>query len=132
MNGEPHRAPGSRSEDGQGTRMLPDLTPLLGLRRHVRVAHHIPGRIRLKLDGLSLVDLAGFDAKPFAGFLSGIEAVTSVRVNQAALSAVVEYDPDHMNVEDWIRLLQGSTEEVEALLTRIGPAQPSSGRIVIE
>ena len=99
--------------------MPPDLTPFLGLRRHVRIAHHVPGRIRLKLQGLSLTDLARFDARPFAGFLDGIDAVRSVRVNRAALSAVVEYDPVRMAEGDWSLLLDGAPEEVATILARV-------------
>lgn len=103
--------------------MRPDVTPFLGLRRHVRVAHQVPGRIRLKLSGLSLSDLRRFDPTPFAGFLDGIEAVTSVRVNRAALSAVVEYDPAQMTEADWTRLLEGAPQEVADVLARIGAGE---------
>lgn len=112
--------------------MLPDLTPFLGLRRHVRVAHHVPGRIRLKLSGLSFGELRGLDPRPFAGFLDGIEAVTSVRVNRAALSAVVEYDPARMSAADWSGLLEGSPQDVAAVLARIGAGGTDKDRKGIE
>lgn len=108
--------------------MPPDLTPFLGLRRHVRVAHHTPGRIRLKLSGLSLSELRSFDPRPFAGFLDGIEAVRSVRVNRAALSAVVEYDAAQMTEADWSRLLEGSPQDVAAVLAKIGAGDTGKNR----
>lgn len=102
--------------------MAPDLGPFLALRRHLRVAHHVPGRIRLKLAGLALADLPKVDPAPLAAAFERIAGVGPVRVNRMALSAVVEYDPARIAMADWTGLLEGSAEEVAAILDRLSAA----------
>lgn len=55
-----------------------------------RIVHHVPGRLRLRFDGIA--DSEFFDA--LHELLSALPGVTSVRVNAAACSAVVHYDPE--------------------------------------
>jgi hypothetical protein len=38
-----------------------DLRPFLALRRHVAIAHHIPGRIRLRLEGGAFLQTGSID-----------------------------------------------------------------------
>lgn len=97
--------------------MLPDLGPFLGLRRHVGIAHHVPGRIRMKLSGLALADLVRLDIRPFTGLLDRICGITALRVNPAALSVVIEYDVRVIAMSDWGRLLTGERAEVEEILS---------------
>lgn len=98
--------------------MLPDLEPFLELRRYIVVAHHVPGRIRLKLRPVVLPMLPKVDASPYAELLGRLSGVKAMRVNRAALSAIVEYDTSVISMSDWNRLLAGDQDEVEHLLTR--------------
>lgn len=102
-----------RSED----RGLPDPAPFLGLRRHIDIAHHVPGRIRLKLAPAALADLPGVAPEPFLDLLHRLP-VRIGRVNVAALSVVVEYDPAIVAPADWTTLLRGSVDEALAILNR--------------
>ncbi len=70
---------------------------LLALRQHLRLAHHIPGRLRVKLDPGFFADPAAADlARSLQGLAmprpSQLRGVVSCRVNWKSLSAVVEYD----------------------------------------
>ncbi len=96
--------------------MIPDLGPFLHLRRYVSIAHHVPGRIRLKLDFAALAQLPKADPKPFVELVGRIRGVTTTRVNAAALSVVVEYDPHLIPAPLWPRLLVADAEEVAQVL----------------
>ena len=96
--------------------MLPDLTPFMRLRRYVAIAHHVPGRIRLKLDLRALAELPTVDPAPFAALLDRMQGVNSIRVNAAALSVVVDYDPAVVRAQDWERLLSEPPADAERIL----------------
>lgn len=96
---------------------LPDLEPFLALRRFVSIAHHVPGRIRLKLDMAALAQLPKRDPRPFMELFKRIDGVTLTRINGAALSVVVEYDPCKIAVPVWSRLLTAEKAEIEEILT---------------
>ncbi|WP_395665091.1 hypothetical protein [Methylocella sp.] len=96
--------------------MRPDLSPFMRLRRHVAIAHHVPGRIRLKLALGALAELPAVDPAPFVGLIDRLRGVNAVRVNAAALSVVVEYDPAVVDMADWPRLLSGAPEDAERIL----------------
>ncbi|MTI13703.1 heavy metal translocating P-type ATPase [Sansalvadorimonas verongulae] len=81
----------------------------------VAIRHHIPGRVRFRLSGISL---DGFSEWIHAGLL-GIQGVKSVRVNEAANSIAVEYDQTLLSKEqleerlhqlDWSQATESETE----------------------
>lgn len=96
--------------------MLPDLSPFFGLRRFVSIAHHVPGRIRLKLDMRALAHLPQVDPAPFVDLVGRVQGVTATRVNAAALSVVVEYDPALIAPPVWAELLAAEPEAAARLL----------------
>lgn len=96
--------------------MLPDLSPFLGLRRFVSIAHHVPGRIRLKLDMTALAHLPKVDPTPFVALVDRIKGVKATRVNKAALSVVVDYDPALIAPPIWPQLLSAEPEAVARIL----------------
>ena len=93
--------------------------PLLRFARALVIAHHIPGRIRLKLDagaGADLMAVAG-DAKKFANTLTNMAGIRSIGLNPLAKSCTVEYDPKVIPPMAWNGLLSGqSTPGSEILL----------------
>ncbi|MFT3688656.1 hypothetical protein [Paenirhodobacter sp.] len=98
-------------------RGIPDLAPFLHLRRHIGVAHHVPGRIRLKLAPAALAEVQGVAVGPFLDLLKHLP-VHVARVNAAALSVVVEYDPRVVPASDWTTLLRGDAAQALAVLDR--------------
>ncbi len=100
--------------------MSSDLSRYLALRHHLRVVHHVPGRIRLRLTGGIA---AGSSPQPalsaFLDRLKAAAAIRSVRVSAPTLSAVVEYDTDLMPPASWPALLSGPDEAALALLEEL-------------
>lgn len=95
---------------------LPDLSPFYGLRRFLSIAHHVPGRIRVKLSPMALAHLPDVDPAPFVNLAKRIRGVGMTRVNVPALSVVIEYDPVVIPAPLWERLLSGNPVEVERII----------------
>lgn len=104
----------------------------------LRVAHHIPGRLRVKLaegglpEGFRLSDLAAaFDKTgAWASALraaSDHPAIRSVKLNALARSCTIQYDPAAVAPAAWEDLLAGRrTPACEDLLRKLLPATLSS------
>ena len=70
---------------------------MMKLRGYLKIAHHIPGRIRLKIKPGLLADpealkLAG--SVKFDRFGAGAKAIINTRFNGGAGSLVIDYDPE--------------------------------------
>ncbi len=65
------------------------LSELMKLRHLARIAHHLPGRLRLKFSASALSEL---DVTASKQWLDNFPGITSYRLNPAALSLLIEYD----------------------------------------
>jgi len=77
--------------------------------RHLRIAHHIPGRIRLKLEADlddKQLDAIG-DARRFGKVLEDVPGIRSVKVNLLARSCTLEYDAKVIPSAAWSDFLEG-------------------------
>jgi hypothetical protein len=103
---------------------LDEMHPLLRFATLLRIAHHIPGRVRLKLaveNGSGLIDAA--EAKRFIRSVTGVPGIRAVSLNPLALSCVVEYDPALISPSVWNDLVAGTrSAAAEALLQAIAAA----------
>lgn len=101
--------------------------PLLRFARALVIAHHIPGRIRLKLDGPLGGELKTMadEAKRFSTALSTMAGIRSLSFNPLAKSCTIEYDPTIIPPPAWGGLLSGTPAAgVEILLqTLVGAAK---------
>jgi len=100
---------------------MPPSPTLLRLTALLRIAHHIPGRVRLKLDaaaGSALAAAAG-DIAALNRALSASPAIRSVSVNHLALSCTIEYDPAVIPPSAWSDLLAGKTSPGADALIRL-------------
>lgn len=79
------------------------LTPCL------RIAHHIPGRIRLRLDlaAFAACRLPGATADRLESVLTRVRGIRRVQLNAVARSCVVDYDIDVIAAAAWPDLLGG-------------------------
>jgi hypothetical protein len=79
-------------ERSESVRSLLELIP------HLEVAHHIKGRIRLRLlpSGFKLAKNSNI-----GDFVNSIPGVLAVRVNTVAKSVVLEYDPEVLTSSVW-------------------------------
>lgn len=76
----------------------------------LKIAHHIPGRIRLKLESLpsgSVLALPAL-AERFKDALASHPAIRGVAVNPLARSCVVEYNPALLPGSVWSDLTAGT------------------------
>ncbi len=96
-----------------------DLTPFLNLRRHLKIAHHIPGRIRLRVGASVFKDLGKVDTQIFDRILGAIDGIRDVRVNAAAGSVVIAYTPTVIQSSWWETLLKADDCKATALLQRL-------------
>ncbi len=79
-------------ESGEIVRELMRLTP------HLEIAHHVPGRIRLRIlqSGLQIIQEVDFET-----VVCGIPGVLDIRVNPLARSVVVQYDRERLPSDFW-------------------------------
>ncbi|MGQ9368064.1 cation transporter [Azospirillum sp. ST 5-10] len=104
------------------------MTPIDLLERlsaSVRIVHHIPGRVRLKLTAAPGPELAAAaDAvKEFHRALAGCRGIRSVHLNPLAVSCTIEYDPALIPPTAWPDLLKGERSPgAEALLRVVATA----------
>jgi predicted ABC-class ATPase len=96
-----------------------DLAPFLDLRRHLRIAHHIPGRIRLRIGASVFKELGGVDRSLFDRILGAIDGITDVRVNAAAGSVVIAYAPGKIQSQWWDTLLNAEDGQAIGLLHQL-------------
>lgn len=94
---------------------LPDLTELLELRAGLGIIHHIPGRIRLRLGPKVLALGARADTAAALDWLDTLPGITGVRLNAAAASLVIVYDPARLDPQWWETLILGEDDEALAL-----------------
>lgn len=98
---------------------MTDPHPLLRFVSLLSIAHHIPGRIRLKLAARD-ADLSDAiaQAKRFGRFITEAPGIRSVNVNLMARSCVVEYDADRIPPAAWGDLLAGTPSDAADRLVR--------------
>lgn len=102
------------------------LDALLGLREHVSIAHHVRGRIRLRVAATALRDAAPLNRKQLEQALQAIDGIDAVRVNLIAGSVVVEYAPHRITPDTWVLLLKGDRTEARIRLrSLLGPGLES-------
>ncbi|MFT3717438.1 heavy-metal-associated domain-containing protein [Pseudorhodoferax sp.] len=99
---------------------MPEFEELRVFLRDLHIAHHIRGRIRLKLDTRPVsMDVPRAQARGFQAVLDHIPGVASVQVNLLARSCTVHYDPKVIPERAWGDLLDGVDSDAAAILERI-------------
>ncbi|MGY3856885.1 hypothetical protein [Aeromonas intestinalis] len=99
------------------------LEQLRALTRHLTIAHHIPGRVRfkLKLGALGSAEMSQLGQMgQLKQMIETMPGIRDLRVNPAALSCVVEYDPAQITPPLWESLVEGKEcKQVHQALDRI-------------
>lgn len=89
----------------------PDPAEVLAIRETaalLRIAHHIPGRVRLKVGADAGLAQAVDKARGFLQSVTAIAGIRSVNVNLLARSCLVEYDPEVIPPSAWQDLIGGT------------------------
>jgi hypothetical protein len=92
---------------------------LLRARKHLRIAHHIPGRIRLRFDPGILEAVPEIKDGERGDLLSGLPGIKDVRLNAAAFSLVVTYDRDKIEPGWWEQLIEGDEDAAAEVVARL-------------
>lgn len=99
-----------------GSLVLNSIEDLWRFARQTRIAHHIPGRVRLKLEGKA--DGAVTEVRRFVDAASKASGIRSVNVNLLAKSCVVEYDPALIAPSAWQDIVDGTRSPLAEQLLR--------------
>lgn len=89
---------------------------LLRVAAYARIAHHIPGRIRVKLPLAAKKALEDVEMDELAHQLPGIR---DYRLNRRNGSLVIEYDTERISHQLWERLIQAQQEERHELIEEL-------------
>ncbi|MEI2783075.1 MAG: hypothetical protein V9H25_18270 [Candidatus Competibacter sp.] len=109
-----------KSADPEISPSADDWSRLAGLLPHLRVVHHVRGRLRVRLHAGVLGWLAqGPNAEP-ESWLDRVPGIIALHLNKAAASLVIEYDARRIPPQWWERLLHGRSEALPALLAEVG------------
>ncbi len=99
-----------------------ELEPFRRFASAVSIVHHIPGRIRMKLEAIEIGEgeRAGLaEARGFQHVLDRLPGVRSLRVNLLARSCIVEYDKEIISPDAWGDLLGGERSAAADRLWRL-------------
>ncbi len=102
---------------------------LLRIAPHVRIAHHLPGRIRLKI---SLEGVKALNGKFSTEEPIRIPGILGTRINTFARSMIIDYDDEKIPYELWERLGRigkgpGNAKSVVRDLRRIVSGEDPAG-----
>ncbi len=88
---------------------------LIPLLEEAEIAHHIPGRIRLKFNHSIVTKLPKLNGieKEIQKIANQIEAIKDIRLNLFAGSVVVQYDTDILSHDFWQEVV--AEKDVEQL-----------------
>ena len=96
-----------------------DWSRLAGLLSHLRIVHHVRGRLRVRLHTGLLGWLAQWPNVAPENWLARLPGITALHLNKAAASLVIEYDARRIPPQWWERLLHGQRETLPALLAEV-------------
>ena len=89
---------------------------LFAMRRWISIVHHLPGRIRLRINPKAVTKLEKQSPNKLIGYLKTMPGIKAVRVNAVVGSAIIEYDAKHIFPDQWNRLFTGSDDEAKAII----------------
>ena len=85
----------------------------------IRIAHHLRGRIRLKLESAAVATTGGYSITQLPEMLQQLKGIRSISVNWAARSCTVEYDPEQIPMQAWSDWLAGSNTPAAGVLDNL-------------
>ncbi|MCQ8130877.1 heavy-metal-associated domain-containing protein [Methylomonas rivi] len=100
---------------------MPTFEQLCGYLNKVRIAHHIRGRIRLRLEAYPKeLPLPGRgDTEQLQSLVEQAAGVRSVRINLLARSCLIEYDPAVIPDQAWRDFIAGVSSAAALTLENI-------------
>lgn len=78
---------------------------------HLKIAHHIKGRIRIKISSQGLykfIDLSESSSLKFK--ITDFKGIKDFRISTASLSCIINYDFNIIDPQDWHKLLENISD----------------------
>ncbi len=98
---------------GYNLLMNKNIETVLKLRRWVSIAHHIPGRVRLKYKLGILAHFTKFSSREMEQVIQKIPALKHYKLNSVTGSLVIEYDVDQIKPQQIEALFSESEHEAK-------------------
>jgi hypothetical protein len=96
-----------------------DFDLFLRLRRHLKIVHHVPGRVRLRVGASIVKEVKGVDASVLDKILGAISGIKDIRVNAMAGSVVIQYVADELKPSWWDTLVNGEDDQSVELMNSL-------------
>ena len=68
---------------------------------YLSIAHHVPGRIRVKASWNGAQKLGAVNENELMNLIAGIPGIVEYRINKKALSVIIQYDTDILPPSLW-------------------------------
>lgn len=102
---------------------------LMSLRRYVTIAHHIPGRIRLRFNNKLIASLGKAKLSALDDYCGPGHSLHSYSLNAATGSLLLEYDAKRLSPKLIAQLFGDDDEQAELALTELLPIiSPSAAK----
>lgn len=93
-----------------------DLDKFLIIRRYLTIVHHVPGRIRLRLNKAIKKEMGTIDKSLIDRVIKSIEGIKDVRINALAGSVVISYAANLLKPDWWETLVKANESVAQNLL----------------
>ena len=91
----------------------------LNYRSFLKVAHHVPGRLRLKVAKGAIQKFANGEARKLEAWAASLSGIEGIRVNPMALSIVIAYDKTRIGAGEWDTFFGPDEEAARLVLKRL-------------
>lgn len=89
-----------------------EIKDFIHLIRYISIVHHIPGRIRLKINKSILDEPILKNLEDYTDFLKiKVPGIQTLRINKAALTIIIEYDPQKIPLTRWEQLINSTDDQ---------------------
>lgn len=89
------------------------------LRGHLKIAHHVAGRIRLRVAASLFKDISSVDKNKLNRMMEAIDGIKQIRINKAAATIVIYYACDVLKPAWWDALINDDEHTAVELLDRL-------------
>lgn len=99
----------------------------LKLRGHLKIVHHVSGRVRLRIAAGLFKDIGSVDKIKLNRIMEAIDGIKQIRINKAAATIVIYYASDVLKPAWWDALVQGDEHTAvelfdQLMTTNLAPA----------
>jgi hypothetical protein len=94
---------------------------LLNLIRHLKLVHHIKGRIRFQIEQQALETVAQINIDEIVNLIRSLPSIEDVRINPIAASIIIYYNPEQIQPKLWEQLSNNNESELPQIFDILKP-----------